>query len=153
MSTFKTIARIVLCIALVSAIAGFYSVKRVIVDGISMEPSFHSGQTVFVWTSVPIASLKVGDVIVLHSADGNELIKRIVFIQSPQGNAQPPQVVWTPNGDKPFDELFYNYASLDSIRPGEDRRIWVMGDNYEHSEDSRDFGPIAPKQILGKVIK
>lgn len=153
MSTVQKIVRIVLLVLLFAVIVGFYSVKRVVVDGISMEPSFHSGQGVFVWTSVPIASLKIGDVIVLHSADGNELIKRIVFIQNQQGNAHPPQVVWTPDGDKPFDDLFYNYAALDSIKPGEDRRIWVMGDNYEHSEDSRDFGPIAPKQILGKVIK
>jgi signal peptidase I len=149
----RKIVRIVLAIALFAVIVGFYSVKRVIVHGISMEPSFHTGQTVFVWTSVPTASLNIGDVIVLHSNDGDELIKRIVFIQNEQGTNHPPPLVWTPDGDKPFNELFDNYAGLDSTAPGEDRRIWVMGDNYEHSEDSRDFGPIAPKQILGKVIK
>jgi len=153
MSTLQKIVRIVLLVVLFMVIVGFYSVKRVVVHGISMEPSFHSGQTVFVWTSVPIASLKIGDVIVLHSDDGDELIKRIVFIQNQQGNAQPPQSVWTPDGNQPFSDLFDNYAALASTAPGDDRRIWVMGDNYEHSEDSRDFGPIAPKQLLGKVIR
>jgi len=153
MSTVQKIVRIVLLVVLFAVIVGFYSVKRVIVHGISMEPSFHSGQTVFVWSSVPIASLKVGDVIVLDSNDGDDLIKRIVFIQNQQHTEHPPLLVWTPDGHKSFADLFDNYVALDSTKPGEDRRIWVMGDNYEHSEDSRDFGPIAPKQILGKVIK
>ena len=153
MSTLRKVEWTVLGIALLIAVLAFYNVKRVIVHGISMEPSFHSGQTVYVLTSVRPSSLKIGDVIVLHSDDGDELIKRIVFIQNEQGTAAPPQSVWTPDGEKPFGEMFDNYDKLASEARLDGRSIWVMGDNYDHSEDSRDFGPIAPKSILGKVVK
>ncbi len=31
-------------------------------------------------------------------------------------------------------------------------QIWVEGDNKKSSTDSREFGPIAKKNILGKVL-
>ena len=31
--------------------------------------------------------------------------------------------------------------------------IYVCGDNFRNSDDSRDFGPIDPGQILGKVVQ
>ena len=146
----------VLGLLLVVALVAFFNVKRVVVNGVSMQPTFKNDQSVLVWTSVPRTSLREGDIIVFHSPDGDEFIKRIVFIQNRLGSAQPPEQVWTTDGDQPFPfvfEYFYRngkHAPLD--RPTGDRRIWVLGDNYNHSEDSRDFGPIAPQSVLGKVI-
>lgn len=31
-------------------------------------------------------------------------------------------------------------------------RLYVLGDNLLVSDDSRNFGPIRPSQVLGKVI-
>jgi signal peptidase I len=147
---------VVLGTLLAMAIFAFFNVKRVVIHGVSMQPTFRSNQSVFVWTSAPRNALKPGDIIVFRSPEGEELIKRIVFIQNKQGTLPPPEDVWTPDGGQPFVELFDNffptYKSIAVVPSFGNRRIWVMSDNYEHSEDSRDFGPIAPKDILGKVI-
>lgn len=152
----------VLVTLLAIAIVAYVCVKRVVVDGRSMEPTFHSGQSAFVWTSVPRDWLHPGDIIVFNSPDGGVYIKRIVFIQNRQGTLQPPDNIWTTDGDQPFVLLFENFywkepyhrklVNQVNVPPVDGRSIWVLGDNYEHSEDSRDFGPIAPKSIIGKVI-
>lgn len=38
------------------------------------------------------------------------------------------------------------------VQKTDDRRIFVVGDNEKESTDSRKFGPINRKQIIGKVI-
>jgi len=146
----------VLAVLLALALVAFFNVKRIVVNGVSMQPTFKNAQSVFVWTSVPRSSLRRGDIIIFHSPDGDEYIKRIVFIQNSRGSAQPPEDVWTTDGPQPFEYLFEAFykdgKSIPLSRPVDDRTIWVMGDNYEQSKDSRDFGPISPKSIFGKVI-
>jgi len=146
----------VLGLLLALVIVAYFNVKRIVVSGVSMQPTFKSAQSVFVWTSVPRSSLRRGDIIVFHSPDGDEYIKRIVFIQNSRGTAQPPEDVWTTDGPQPFAYLFADFykdgESVPTSRPVDDETIWVMGDNYQQSKDSRDFGPISPKSILGKIL-
>ncbi|MGO8671905.1 MAG: S26 family signal peptidase [Capsulimonadaceae bacterium] len=141
---------------LVLVLVAFYNVRRVVIHGRSMEPTFHSGQSVLAWTSVPRDSLQVGDVIVFNADDGDDLIKRIVFVQNAAGTALPPTQIWTPKGPRSFIRLFAVYELGEKLhwqpKPQPDERIFVMGDNFEHSEDSRDFGPISARQVIGKVI-
>lgn len=141
----------VLGFLLAVAVIAYFNVKRVVVDGISMQPTFKSAQSVLVWTSAPLSALKPGDIIVFHSPDGDQYIKRIVFIDNRTGTATPPTDVWTPDGPQPFEYIFEGLYRK-GLKPTDDKRIWVMGDNFDHSEDSRDFGPIAPMSIIGKVI-
>lgn len=157
---------VVLSVFLVLALLVAVNIKRVEVSGISMEPSYHSGETVVVWKTVPRQTLKPGDVIVFKSSDGDELIKRIVFVADTRAAAQfPPSgfptVLTTPAGVRilptaPPDVTFAGYfgaVETGHIPPPPPRNtIYVMGDNVLHSNDSRDFGPISPGQILGKVL-
>ncbi len=151
-----------LAVVLVLALLAYANVKRVEVNGISMEPTFYSGDAVFVWKNVPIDSLKPGDIIVFHSTDGDELIKRIVFIADPHDPAQfPPvgfpRIVRTVDGRPLTDDVAFGpYFSAVNVgvrpQPPAQNTIYVMGDNAMHSGDSRDFGPINPNQLLGKVL-
>ena len=156
MRVFRIIVWVILGILLIGAITASFTVKRVVVHGISMEPTFHDGQTVMVLRHIQADSLNRGDIVVFRSKDGDELIKRVVFVQNLQRTARRPQSVWTPLGPRPFGELFADYiAGRDSgsiPAPPADERIFVMGDNFEHSEDSRDFGPVSDTQLLGKVV-
>lgn len=147
---------IVLTTLLMLALGAYCNVKRVVIHGISMYPTFHTGQSLVVWTSIPRDRLRVGDVIVFHSPDGDELMKRIAYIQSGPLNTHPEPVPTT-EGRLPFEKVFNVYleeiASGQAPMPAADQTIYVLGDNYEHSSDSRDFGPIAPSQVLGKVLE
>ncbi|MEO7719753.1 MAG: signal peptidase I [Capsulimonas sp.] len=147
----------VLSILLAIVLAAYFNLQRVVVSGVSMQPTFHTGQTVFVWKHAPIDKLKIGDVIVFNTEDGTEVIKRIAYIQGKDGLPKPPKEVWTPQGVKSYDEMFVDYnAQVDgghvkTPEPGK-VHIFVLGDNFEHSEDSRDYGPVDPSQLLGKVV-
>lgn len=157
---------IVLGIFLALALLVAVNFKRVEVKGISMEPTYHTGDLVIVWKTAPRSRLKRGDVVVFKSADGDELIKRIVFIADPAASTQfpPPgfpRTLSNPEGqyipaDAPPEYTFQGYfdAVLTRAKPAPPpgNTIYVMGDNMLYSNDSRDFGPISPTQILGKVI-
>ena len=138
---------IVLGVFLFAALWGYFNLKRVVVQGVSMEPTLHNGQTVIVWKTFPPASLQIGNVIVLRYSSQENLIKRIVFVQNTQGTATPPRTVWTPKGARLFADLFSHSPPKPLANT-----IYVMGDNFENSDDSRDFGPINPQQIIGKVV-
>lgn len=153
---------IVLAILLAFALLASINFKRVQVSGASMEPTFHDGDRVIVWKRAPHDQLKPGDVIVFESGQGEgELIKRIAWVQKPEAPTHfpPPdfpRTIPTPSGPLDREYGFEPYfAALDAGSlpiPPPRNTIYVMGDNYKHSLDSRDFGPIDPGQILGKVI-
>jgi len=152
---------VVLAIFLIFALFIAFDFKRVEVNGQSMEPTYHTGDMVIVWKTAPRANLKPGDVIVFKSADGDELIKRIVYIEPRGGPIHFPDWLALPNGQRlglstlfnPINSpYFYGRTHGQVPPPSPNRTIFVMGDNLYHSDDSRDFGPISPSQILGKVI-
>lgn len=149
-----------LSVFLLVALTAWVNVKRVEVKGISMEPTFHNGDLLVVWKTVPRASLRPGDVIVFKSADGDELIKRIAAIQTGPNPHFPPWLTFSDGRREAVAALFSVYNSpyfADRMMgrvplPAPDRTIYVLGDNLMRSNDSRDFGPISPRQLLGKVV-
>jgi signal peptidase I len=44
----------------------------------------------------------------------------------------------------------HEFTSGDYIVP--EGQVYVLGDNKDHSEDSRKFGPVPMKEIIGKVV-
>jgi signal peptidase I len=122
-----------------------------------MEPRFHGGDSLIILKTFRIFSpLKVGDIVVVAKKEGEtagqELIKRVVFIQNAEGNAKWPESVETSRGPLPMRLLFP--TEVMGIRKVPANDICVMGDNFEVSSDSRDpeIGPIAPSEIVGKVL-
>lgn len=158
--------RVAFSIFLVLALVVALNFRRVEVSGHSMEPAFHSGDMLLVWKTAPRARLQPGDVIVFRGPDGDELIKRIFYVGSPGMTSLPPlgfpRTVSTPSGaylrpDAPPEWTFQGY--FDAVQsgrvpaPAPGNTIYVLGDNLGNSKDSRDFGPIDPKVILGKVVQ
>ncbi|MGC4045292.1 MAG: S26 family signal peptidase [Armatimonas sp.] len=150
----KRIERIILLPILAIAGAAFFTLGRVEVQGVSMMPTFQDGQRLIIlkaWKQ--FSSLKVGDVVVVNpnGKKGREtqVIKRIVFIQNSAGSLPWPGVVHTTKGDMLSPMLF----SPDMISAGiPPNGMLVLGDNLDNSTDSREYGPVFPNEVYGKVL-
>ena len=99
---------VALCVLIGIAVLLRANFRQGAIQGASMEPTYHNGDTVLVWKSVPRDSLKPGDVIIFRDKkNGDELIKRIALIRPWSPNL--PQGMWAlPNGGRlvPFSQLF-----------------------------------------------
>ena len=125
------------------------------VDGRSMEPTYHTGDTLYLLKSYRYFSpVKIGDVVVIRmkhtEISGEAIVKRIVFVQNAAGDAPWPREIRTTHGFLPSRMLFSSYVTKQEVVPP--RGIMVMGDNMQNSMDSRDFGPVLGSEIDGKVI-
>jgi type IV secretory pathway protease TraF len=103
-----------------------------------MEPSFHDGDKVLVW-KVPrfIDRIADGDVILFEEYVGTNHtgridIKRVKAI--------------------PGEYIQFHRNGVNITKLGIDE-YYVLGDNADVSYDSRFFGPIHRKQIIGVVVK
>jgi signal peptidase I len=124
------------------------------VEGQSMEPGLHSDQRLVVEKlSYRFHGPRRFDVVVLRlPSQGEELlIKRVVGL--------PGETIEIRNG-----QVYVNEAALDegfvvgNTRPGRQGRVtvpplhvYVLGDNRNHSNDSRSFGPVPIENIVGRA--
>ena|SRR3989338_7338199 len=109
---------------------------RLVVSGHSMEPTFKPGQSLLV-SAVPyiFRKPKTGDVVVIKDPrDGRLLLKRIkkirVYSSSERSESRSSRQART-------------------IRVEE---FFVSGDNPAASTDSKTFGTISQKMILGRTL-
>ena len=149
----KTVERLILLPILAVVGVLFVFLGRVKVVGDSMAPTLHNGQTLLVLKNYRLlAPLKVGDVVVIQPGEGKgrdaELIKRIVFLQDEKGRRPWPAEIATSAGPLPPAALFPRWAG-GLAPPG---ALFVLGDNFDNSTDSRAFGPVFEREILGKVL-
>ena len=124
------------------------------VEGQSMEPNLHSDQRLVVEKlSYRFHGPRRFDVVVLRlPSQGEELlIKRVVGL--------PGETIEIRDGlvyinDESLDERFIS----GDTRPGRQDsvtvpplHVYVLGDNRNHSNDSRSFGPVPIENIVGRA--
>lgn len=125
-----------------------------VVSGDSMQPTYEEGDLlIFSRTS---DDFEQGDVVLIRTEDGQEVIKRIVAV--------PGETLYIDGrtGSVFIDgkELQENYTqgrtdreeSIDYPVRLQDDEYFVLGDNRDHSLDSREYGPVTSGQIIGKVL-
>ncbi len=131
------------------------------VDGQSMEPNFHNGEYILTdKISYRIHEPKRGDVIVFHSPqDENvDFIKRIIGIPGDQIRLAGGYIYL--NGVKLAEEYINEPGNVlpgRFLRDGAEVEIpsgqyFVMGDNRNHSSDSRDWGLLSLNGIVGRAF-
>lgn len=146
-----------LAITVVLALAVFFmlrfTIDTVIVVGISMEPSFSSGQRVLVSkVSYRMHEPERGDVIVFEPVNGEreDLIKRIIAL--PGDNVEVRDSAVYVNGTRlkePYIKDRPDYFLPEQEVPA--NSYFVLGDNRNRSNDSH-HGWFVPRQnIVGKA--
>lgn len=126
---------------------------RVRVDGYSMQPTLEDGEFILVnkmsyqWNEV-----QRGDIIVFHFPlnPEEELIKRVIGIPGDHIMVQNSQVFV--NG-QPLNEPYISQAPAYSGEwVVENGYLFVLGDNRNNSNDSKDWGQLAMDKIVGKAV-
>jgi signal peptidase I len=121
----------------------------------SMAPTLHTGDQILAERLTPrFGHLERGDLVVFRApATRALLVKRVVALAGDRvGLADGRLVV---NGHR-RPEAYVDLASVDGVYFGPEvvpaRSVFVMGDDRADSVDSRDFGPVALDQVLGRVL-
>lgn len=131
------------------------------VSGNSMIPTMHNGDYLITEkVSYRFRNPKDGEIIVLKNPrdESQDFIKRIIAIPGDTIqisnkmiflNGQPLQEDYLPPGTPTPAGAFLTEGTLVKVA---DNQYFVIGDNREHSSDSREWGPVTKEEIVGKAL-
>ena len=123
----------------------------ILVKGDSMNPKYKNNDFMFLNKIIyKFTSIKRGDVVVLKYKN-DDLIKRVIGL--------PKDKIKVENGKLYINNKEYKEDYINSYTASEDfdevtiknNEYFVMGDNRYNSYDSRNFGPITKRNIIGRV--
>ncbi len=141
-----------LLVALLLLLAIFTTLGSFLLEGSSMEPTVHDGQSVIkikaaYWFGDP----QRGDVITFeHPIEHHRLIKRVIALPGEWVEVTSDYVYIN---DKPLEEPYTkgrNYPIYPRTQVPENS-YFVMGDNRNHSTDSREWGVLPRENITGRA--
>ncbi|OGO17527.1 MAG: signal peptidase I [Chloroflexi bacterium RBG_16_48_8] len=126
---------------------------RVRVESISMEPNLYEGEFVVVnRLAYRWGTPERGDIIVFYFPENpkKRYIKRVIGIEGDLVSVADGQVYV--NGDPLFEPYLAtapNYTGEWRVESGE---LFVLGDNRNNSNDSKNWGNLKLEAVIGKAI-
>ena len=152
---FSWVETIILSLVAVSLVFTFV-VRIIRVDGDSMLPTLQNNNVLLI--SPFLYEVEQGDIVVLNSHEDEKLyIKRVIATEGQVVNIDFDAGTVFVDG-VPLDEPYVREATAlrgdetfpQTVRPG---HYFVMGDNRNHSEDSRfsSLGQVAKQDIVGEA--
>jgi signal peptidase I len=137
---------------ILALVVHLFLAQATVVFGQSMEPNLHASQRLIVdKLSYRLHPPQRDDIVVVDLPEMEEmLVKRVVAL--PGETVEVRRGIVYVNGeaipeDYPHDMIEYDMAPL-TLGP---LNYFVMGDNRGNSNDSRAFGPITRREIVGRV--
>lgn len=155
----RTVISFIICIGIAVAAAVLitrYVANHTTVDGTSMEPALYDGDNLIVEKiSYLTGAPQRFDVIVFRHSENTNYIKRIVGLPGEHVRIEEGKIyinekpIYDSYGDGTMTEAG---IAEETITLGSDE-YFVLGDNRDGSEDSRDeaVGPVKAEQILGRA--
>lgn len=158
-SFWRELVKLMLIAILVVIPFRLFIAQPFIVDGASMDPTFENGQYLIVdELSYHIGTPERGSVLIFkYPKDPKKYyIKRVIGLPNEQITINKGRVTITnsenPNGIT-LDDSYVVYEKDDSATyTTKDNEYFVLGDNRAGSSDSRYWGPVPEKNIIGRPI-
>jgi signal peptidase I len=132
--------------------------QPVVVQGKSMQPTFRDGQLVWMDRQHYRFHRVREDDIVIFRRDREFYIKRVYatagktvkVLRSDDGAASLLETLGSPSQIRTILRVCPRLGSVDAVRVPP-KCVFVVGDNVNNSLDSRDFGPISARDIVGYI--
>jgi signal peptidase I len=157
-SIFEILRIVILALIIVLPIR-FFIFQPFVVKGASMEPNFDQGDYLIIdEISYRFREPKRGEVIVFKFPlnPSQRFIKRIVGLPGETVEIKEGKVIIKSEGKvQTLDEKYLPSINFDNREYNftlKENEYFVLGDNRNFSYDSRYFGPLNKKFIIGRVI-
>jgi signal peptidase I len=149
---------ITLIIAIVIFLLLQFTVQSFIIIGSSMQPNFEEGERLVINKLVyRLHQPERGDVIVFHPPGNQQAdyIKRVIGLPDESVEIKGGKV-YIHKEDGNVEQLVEPYITELATRDFRGDKIpeneyFVLGDNRNHSNDSRNFGSVSREKIIGKA--
>jgi len=139
----KYIKRIVILLILMLLFNLWCNFKIVIVSGESMQPTYNNNQILFARRTNTIKR----NTVIVFNADDKLNIKRVIGVVGDCVKLENGKIYINGVQIKPYTY----YGETKTIYLG-DNEYFVIGDNYQNSFDSRNYGAINANHIYGVII-
>jgi len=126
---------------------------RVRVDGFSMRPTLEDGEFLLVSKlSYKFGEFNRGDIIVFHFPlnPKEELVKRIIGLPGDKITVQDGQVFL--NGQLQSEDYIAQLPLYNGEWTVAEGFLFVLGDNRNNSNDSKDWGLLPQENVVGKAV-
>ena len=148
------------CSVLAVVVLFTFVIRLIGVDGHSMVPTLQDGDRLLVLNSMLYDDYKHGDIVVLRKASflAEPIVKRVIAtegqtvdIDFSTGSVYVDGVLLK---EDYINELTFTEEGTEFPLTIPEGSIFVMGDNRNHSNDSRDYrlGTVDTRFVIGKVV-
>jgi signal peptidase I len=153
-------SKVVVILVILILFLHFFIATIFVVSGQSMEPNFHDGQYLLI-NQLSRSNLQRGDVVGLKypGQPSEKYIKRIIGLPGEKIKIKNNQIIiYDKNHPIGFVLPEKTYISSETMTEGD--KTWqlgqdeyfVIGDNRENSSDSRTWGALSSRYIVGRAI-
>jgi signal peptidase I len=150
----RTIASVCTQLLVLGLIGAAFFLRAPHVLGLSMEPRIHSGEFVLINTlAYRLGHIRRGDIVAFQhdSPTPQTYLKRVVGVPGDRVSIDRGNV--SIDG-KPLEERYVRFRDAQSepavAVPADG--VYVLGDNRANSDDSRNWGILPVRDVIGKAI-